>query len=71
MKKYKVHFSFFNLLTDSQAEVVKLQQMFKALTLLVAGGTYMGSDASHTLLVGIGGFVVDTLLSCLYFEEKK
>lgn len=70
MKKYKVHFSFFNLFNDSQAEVVKLQMIFKAFTATVTTGTWYGSDAKHALWVGIGGFVIDLLIGCLYFEKQ-
>lgn len=69
MKKYKVHFSIFNLFSDTQAEVVKLQQLFKGLTATITTGTWIASDANHAIYVGIVGFVVDVLLTCFFFEK--
>ena len=69
MKKYKVHFSLFNLFNDTQSEVVKLQQLFKGLTATISGFTWMQTDANHALYVGIVGFIVDILISCFYFEK--
>jgi hypothetical protein len=71
MKKYKVFFSIFNLFDQSQAEVVKLQQWAKGLTAVITGSTWIASDANHAIMVGIAGFIIDTLIGCLYFEEKK
>jgi hypothetical protein len=68
MKKYKVSWSVFNLLSDTQAEVVKLQTYFKGLTAVVATSTWFATDAENTLYVGIGGYVIDLLLACFYFE---
>lgn len=73
MKKYKVYWSIFNLFGDSQAEVVKLQQIFKGLTATVTGATWYASNANNAIYVGVVGFFVDLLISCFYFEnvEKK
>lgn len=71
MKKYKIHFSVFNLFSESQAEVVKLQQLFKGLTVIITSAAWYSTDAGHAIYVGIGGFFVDVVLSCFYFEEKK
>ena len=68
MKKYKVSFSLFNLFSDTQSEVVKLQTLFKGITAMAAGSTWYASDAENTLYVGIGGYVIDFLISCLYFQ---
>lgn len=69
MKKYKIHFSFFNLFSESQSEVVKLQNFFKGLTAIVAGSTWYASDANAALYVGIGGYIIDVVLGCFYFEQ--
>lgn len=69
MKRYKVHFSWGNLLGDTQAEVVKLQMLGKTLTASGAFTTWLGSDGNHAIYVGVGGFFVDILLSCLFFEK--
>lgn len=71
MKKYKIHFSIFNLFNDTQAEVAKLQQLFKGLSAAITAGTWYNSEAKYALYVAIGGAVVDTLISCLYFEKTE
>lgn len=68
MKKYKVHFSFFNLFSESQSEVVKLQQLFKTISAAVVGTVWYESNATYALYVAIGGALVDVFLSCFYFE---
>lgn len=68
MKKYKVYFSFFNLFSESQSEVVKLQQIFKTISAAVVGTVWYESNSTYALYVAIGGAVVDVLLSCFYFE---
>lgn len=71
MKKYKVYWSVFNLFADTQAEVVKLQNIFKGITAIGATSTWVATDAEHTLYVGIAGYVLDVLLSCFYFEPTN
>lgn len=70
-KKYKVSFSIFNLLSDTQAEVVKLQQYAKMTTAAITGMTWYNSDATYAIYVGIGGVVLDTLIACLNLEPKN
>jgi hypothetical protein len=69
MKKYKVHFSIFNLFADSQAEVVKLQSIFKGIMSVIVGTTWYGTNATYALYVAILGAVIDASLACFYFEE--
>lgn len=71
MKKYKVYFSIFNLFNDTQAEVVKLQTYIKTLTGVASGTTWYATNANGALYVAFCGFILDALLSCLYFEEVK
>lgn len=71
MKRYNIYFSFTNLLSESQSEVVKLQQLFKGFTASITLGTWYGADADHAIWVGMAGFVVDILLGCFYFELKN
>lgn len=71
MKKYKVHFSVFNLSENTQSEIVKLQQYVKGIVSAIAGMTWYESNATYAVCVGIGGVVLDTLLACLYLEEKQ
>jgi hypothetical protein len=71
MKKYKVHFSLFNLFSDSQTEVVKLQTMWAGASAIITGSTWaMGTD-SKALIVALLCGLVDKILACFYFEEKK
>jgi|TARA_R110000868_G_scaffold72406_3_gene211101 hypothetical protein len=71
MKKYKVYFSVFNLFGNTQSEIVKLQQYAKGIVSAIAGMTWYESNATYAIYVGIGGVVLDTLLACLYLEEKN
>lgn len=71
MKKYKIYWSIFNLFSDSQSEVVKLQTLFKGLTAIIATSTWYVTDVESTLYVGIGGYVLDSLIACFYFELIK
>lgn len=68
MKKYKVYWSLLNLLSDSQSEVVKLQTLFKGLTGTITAGTWFAMDANHAIYVGAGGYLVDLIIGCFYFE---
>lgn len=70
-KKYKISFSIYNLFGDSCAQVVMLQNKFKAGLTALAGLTYVYSNAELTLIVAIAGAIVDSLLSCFNFEETK
>lgn len=68
MKKYKVHFSIFNIFSDSQSEVVKLQTVFKSISAAIVGTVWYNSDSTYALYFAIGGCVVDAILACFYFE---
>lgn len=69
MKKYKVHFSIFNIFSDSQSEVVKLQTVFKSISAAVVGTVWYESNSTNALYFAIGGCVIDAILACFYFEE--
>jgi hypothetical protein len=71
MKKYKVYFSVFNLFGNTQSEIVKLQQYAKGIVSAIVGMTWYESNATYAIYVGIGGVILDTLLACLYLEEKN
>lgn len=71
MKKYKVHFSIFNLFHQTQSEVVKLQTMIKGISATAIGTTYAMSNEHFALLVAVGAGILDALISCLWFEEVK
>lgn len=69
IKKYKIHFSLFNLFSDTQTEVVKLQTYVKGVVAAITGATWYESNATYALYVGMGGIILDTLLACFYFEQ--
>ena len=69
--KYKAEFSFYNLLTDTQAEVVKLQMLAKTVMASSVFGTWLASDSNHAIWVGGAGVILDILLGCLYFEKVE
>jgi hypothetical protein len=71
MKKYKVHFSIFNLFHETQAEVAKLQTMIKGISATAIGTTYAMSNVEFAFYVSIGSAIIDTLITCFYFEEIK
>lgn len=71
MKKYKAHFSIWNCLSETQAEISKLQLMFKGLSATLAGMTWYATDMQFAVYVAIGGFAIDFLLSCVWLEEVK
>jgi hypothetical protein len=71
MKKYRVHWSIFNLTSSTQEEVVKLQMVWAGLATVITGSTFVMSDDRHTLAAAILSFVVDKIvLGCLYLEPK-
>lgn len=69
MKKYKVHFSLWNSVGSSQPEIGRLQGYLKGLTAILAGSAWYATTPINALFVGIGGFVFDFILSCIYLEE--
>lgn len=71
MKRYKVYFSIFNMLEDSQKEVVRLQAMWGALIGILMASTLVASDARWALGVAVVGFVVDKLLTGFWFVANK
>lgn len=71
MKKYKVHWSIFNLFQETQSEVVKLQQLAKTLMGSLTGLTWLASDANHAIYVGFAAMLLDAILGCFYFEKQN
>jgi len=69
MKKYKVHWSIFNLFSESQAEVVKLQQIVKGIMSAGVVATWAEANATAGIIVALGAGALDMLLSCFYFEQ--
>lgn len=71
MKKYKIHWSIFNLLAASQEEVVKLQQIVKGLMSAGIVTTWLETDATYGMFAALGAGCLDMFIGCFYFEEKK
>lgn len=71
MKKYKVYWSLWNLFSNTQAEVVKLQQIVSGIAAAVTSSTWYATDAKHALYVALGFAVLDKIIACIYLEEKK
>lgn len=67
-KKYKVTFSVFNLLQDTQAEVVKLQNMVKGFMAVLTGATWYSSNSNNAMFCAIFAMILDTIISMFYFE---
>ena len=66
MKRLK--FGFINLFLDTQKEIVRVQQMFKAFGASIAGATWFAADADIAMYVCVGGIVFDLLLGCFRIE---
>ena len=71
MKKYKIYWSILNLTGETQAEVVKLQQIAKALFGTVTDGTWASDGSDHAILVGLFGMIMDLAIGCIYLKEIK
>lgn len=68
MKKYKVYWSIFNLFSDSQAEVVRLQNLVKGIMGAGIITTWAETNATYGLILALSAGIVDILLGCFYFE---
>jgi hypothetical protein len=71
MKKYKVHFSLWNLFEETQSEIVNLQNRLKVLIVAASSGAWYASNADNAMYVAIAGFVIDNLLGCIFLEKKE
>lgn len=71
MKKYKVYWSVFNLFSETQKEVVKLQSMWAAIAGSATASTWLASSDSYALYVALAAAVVDKLIAGIYLEESK
>ena len=69
--KRKITFSIFNYFEETQKEIVKLQNGFKAITLVVSGSTYFASDNQNTLFVLVCFAIVNELFCFLKIEDKS
>lgn len=69
MKKYKVHWSIFNLFSESQSEVVKLQQIVKGIMGAGVVSTWAASNATYGIIVALSAGILDMIIACFYFEQ--
>lgn len=71
MKKYKAHFSIWQLNEQTPAPVAKLQTIAKGFTGTLTGMVWYTTDLNFAMTVACGGFVIDLLLQCVWLEERK
>jgi hypothetical protein len=69
MKKYKVYWSVWNLFEETQSEVIKLQNILKAFTVIISGGVWYTTNVNNAMYVAIIAFIADNIVGCLYFEK--
>lgn len=70
-KNYKIRFALSNAFGPSCEQVVLLQNKSKAAFVGLTGLTLVQSSALYALIVMGAAMAVDSLLSCLEFEEIK
>lgn len=70
-KRKKIVFSIYNYFEPICAETVKLQTQFKAVAGTLMVSTYVTSSEQYTLMLTVGLFVINELLSCISFEENE
>lgn len=58
MKKYKIHWSIFNLFSESQSEVVKLQQIVKGIMGAGVVATWAESNATYGIVFAFRGWSI-------------
>lgn len=71
MKKYKVHFSFFNLFRATQEEVAQLQTIIGGLTATITGTAFINENPELAMYVGVGGFFLNTFVKLFSFEKIR
>lgn len=64
----RLRFNIVNIFLDTQKEIVRVQQMFKALSVAIAGSTFMATNEHNMVLVMIVFFFIDLLISCFRIE---
>lgn len=71
MKKYRVHWSVFNLFADTQSEVVKLQNIVKGIMGASIVTTWASLNATYGIILALGAGALDMILGCFYFEQLQ
>lgn len=69
-KKYKITFSFWNLLGATQEEVAKLQTIWAGFSAPLIASTFIASSDKNALIAAIICGIVDKLIACINLEEK-
>jgi len=70
MKKYRVHWSIWNLTQATQEQVAKLQAVWAGFSGPIIASTLIASNDRNALIAAVICGVVDKALACLYLEEK-
>jgi hypothetical protein len=71
MKKYKVYWSFWNLVQPTQKEVSQLQTIWTGFSAPIIASTFIASDDRNALISALLCGIIDKAISCLYLEEVK
>jgi hypothetical protein len=71
MKKYKAHWSLWNLTESTQKEVAQLQLAWEGLSAIITGATIWGSDSIHAIVVAGACYLINKAIGCIYLEEIK
>lgn len=69
-KKYKITFSFWNLLNATQKEVAKLQTIWAGFSAPLIASTFIASSEKNALIAAVICSIVDKLIACINLEEK-
>lgn len=69
-KKYKITFSFWNLLGATQEEVAKLQTIWAGFSAPLIASTFIASSEKNALIAAVICGIVDKLIACINLEEK-
>ena len=69
-KKYKITFSFWNLLSATQEEVAKLQTIWAGFSAPIIASTFVASSDKNALIAAVICGIVDKLIACINLEEK-
>lgn len=69
-KKYKITFSFWNLLGATQEEVAKLQTIWAGFSAPIIASAFITSSDKNALIAAVICGIVDKLIACISLEEK-
>jgi hypothetical protein len=69
MKKYKLYFSIFNAVQETQKEITRLQVANKTLMAALLGTSFISGSHISTFIIAAVGASIDFILSCCWLEE--